>query len=191
MDWGHDSNLYQSRALRLCGQVSLLRVLTGILKGILHCFFCSWGMCDIYAVLTIHCAQLPACLLAGMGICRGCFSFPCVTKQNVGVMEASWEGIWNPFLAPFLAMATFSGALLSSSMDICTENRCWTENTPSWGCQRDKVGKRFIRRCLADFRKWELTISKQKREWDLSVFSVNHSCQRERCQRDVVTKPNV
>lgn len=88
-------------------------------------------------------------------------------------------------------MATFSGALLSLRIAICTENRCWTENTPSWGCQRDKVGKRFIRRCLADFRKWELTISKQKREWDLSVFSVNHSCQRERCQRDVVTKPNV
>ena len=151
-------------------------------------------MCDIYDVLNM--------LFSGYSCSYACwvhrhfqrmllFSM-CWWSQNFRVARASWEGMRSPVLAPLLAatVAAFCRALTNMRMAIHTEDRFWGENTTSCGCQWYKPGKRFIRRSLAIFRKWELTISKQKREWDLSVSSGNHSCQKERCQIDVVTKPN-
>lgn len=113
-------------------------------------------------------------------------------RQNFRVTGASWEGRRSPVLAPLLAAAVvaFCSALTKMWMAIHIEDKFWGENTTSCGCQWRKAGKRFIRRSLAIFRKWEFTISKQKREWDLSVSSGNHSCQNERCEIDVVTQPN-
>lgn len=95
--------------------------------------------------------------------------------------------------SPCSSLGSHSGCVLWSTYqdeDGNSHGRFWGENTTSCGCQWYKPGKRFIRRSLAIFRKWEFTISKQKREWDLSISPGNHSCQKERCQIDVVTKHN-
>lgn len=113
-------------------------------------------------------------------------------RQNFRVAGARWEGRRSAVLVPLLAAAVVAlcRALTKMRMTIHTEDKFKGENTTSCGWQWYKVGKRFIRRRLAISRKGEFTTSKQKREWDLSISSGNHSCQNERCEIDVVTQPN-
>lgn len=118
-----------------------------------------------------------------MGIIRGCFSFPYVDGGRI----SGWQeqaGKAGGVLAPLLAdtVSVFCRALIKMRMATHTEQRFWGENISSHGCQWYKRGKRIIRRSLSIFQKWKLTVLKQKREWDLSISSGNHSCQKERCQ---------
>lgn len=182
---GHDFNLYHSQAsVQLRGQV---------LKDILSCFSFTghtWHIQYIEHSLGTAARMLLEC----RGIFRGCFSFPSVEGTKIlGWQEEAWKaaGVQSLLLSWQLRRLCLAEHFSSWGRQFAWKNRFWGENTASYSCQGYKVGKRFIRRSPAIFRKWELTISKQKRVWDLSISSVNLSCQKERCQGDVVTKPNV
>lgn len=185
MNQGYDFNLYHSQAsVRLQGQV---------LKDILSCFSFprhTWHIQYIKRSLGTAAHMLLGCL----GILRGCFFFPSVERTKIlGRQEQAGKaaGVQSLLLSSQLRRLCLADYFSSWGRQFAWKNRFWGENTPSCSCQGYKVGKRFIRRSPAIFRKWELTISRQKRVWDLSISSVTLSCQKERCQRDVVTKPNV
>lgn len=163
-----------------------------ILQEILSCFLLPGYVWHIWCIKHAFLWVQPLiCLLGTWAFLEDASLFHVLTEpefqgggSKLGRKEES---------SPCASLGSCHGCVLWSTYrdeDGNSHGRFWGENTTLCGCQWYKPGKRFIRRSLAVFRKWELTISKQKREWDLSISPGNHSCQKERCQIDVVTKPN-